>query len=92
MYHFSDIDPHKHFQIPLEVRAHYFITSFLNHCKKIGRRAFFDDICLEVIPKLSNGVTPDNKYIKDVLEEIAICDSNGEWKLKGKSGTQGSLF
>ena len=91
-YHFSDIDPHKHFQIPLEVRAHYFITSFLNHCKKIGRRAFFDDICLEVIPKLSNGVTPDNKYIKDVLEEIAICDSNGEWKLKGKSGTQGSLF
>lgn len=91
-YHFSDIDPHKHFQIPLEVRAHYFITSFLNHCKKIGRRAFFDDICLEVIPKLSNGVTPDDKYIKDVLEEIAICDSNGEWKLKGKSGTQGSLF
>lgn len=91
-YHFSDIDPHKHFQIPLEVRAHYFITSFLNHCKKIGRRAFFDDICLEVIPKFSNGVTPDNKYIKDVLEEIAICDSNGEWKLKGKSGTQGSLF
>ena len=91
-YHFSDIDPHKHFQIPLEVRAHYFIASYINRCKKENRPALFDDICLEVIPKLSNGVTPDNKYIKDVLEEIAICDSNGEWKLKGKSGTQGSLF
>ncbi len=92
-YHFTEIDPHRHFQIPLEIRANYFIISYINRCKKENRPALFDDICLEVIPKLSNGVTPDNKYIKDVLEEIATCDSKtGEWKLKDKKGTQGTLF
>lgn len=48
---------------------------------------------LKVIPLSSNGIQANNKLIKEILNEIAIADKNtGEWKLKGKKGTQGDLF
>ena len=82
-YHIAELKSHDSLEIPLEVRANYFITSYLNHCRKVGKDAFFDDICLEIIPKLSNGIVPDSKYIKQILEEIAICDvKSGVWNLK----------
>ncbi len=33
---------------------------------------FKDDICLEVIPKLSNGVSPSNDDIRNILDKIAV--------------------
>ena len=72
--------------IPLDKKTKYFLINYFNKCKKEGKPALFSDICLEVIPKLINGVTPDNRYIKEILEEIAfVVDSKaGEWKLKSK--------
>lgn len=72
--------------IPLDKKTKYFLINYFNKCKKEGKPALFSDICFEVIPKLVNGITPDNRYIKEILQEIAIvADSKtGEWKLKPK--------
>ena len=70
--------------IPLDKKTKYFLINYFNKCKKEGKPALFSDICFEVIPKLVNGITPDNRYIKEILQEIAIvADSKtGEWRLK----------
>lgn len=73
--------------IPLDKKTKYFLINYFNKCKKEGKPALFSDICYEVIPKLVNGVTPDNRYIKDILQEIAVVANakTGEWKLKSKN-------
>lgn len=80
------------YEIPIEKRVSYLIETMLKRAQVDKKGISFDDIVLQVIPLSKNGIQANKKMIKDVLEEIAICDSNGEWKLKGKSGTQGSLF
>lgn len=73
--------------IPLDKKTRYFLINYFNKCKKENRPALFSDICFEVIPKLINGVTPDDRYIKEILQEIAVVVDNktGEWKLRSKS-------
>lgn len=66
-------------KIPLEL----YVVSYMNKCAKEGIKAIFDEICLEVIPLLKNGVTPDDRFIKEILEEVATLNKKtGEWKLK----------
>ena len=81
-------------KIPLEMKAKYFLVNYFNKCKKENKSVFFSDICFEVIPKLTNGVTPDDRFIREILEEIAIVidEKTGEWKLKTKQGKQLTLF
>ena len=50
----------------------------------------FDDIILNIIPLLKNGVTPENQTILTVLEDIAEHIGNNSWKLKVNG--QGKLF
>ena len=48
-----------------------------------NEKTTFDEICLEVIPLLKNGVTPDDRFIKEILEEVATLNKKtGGWKLK----------
>lgn len=69
--------------VPLEDRTRYFVVSYLGRCEIEGRKAIFDEICLEVIPLLKNGVTPDNRFIKEILEEVATLNKKtGAWRLK----------
>lgn len=77
--------------IPLDKKTRYFLINYFNKCKKENRPALFSDICFEVIPKLINGVTPDDRYIKEILQEIAVVVDNktGEWKLRDKSKERG---
>jgi hypothetical protein len=50
----------------------------------------FDEIILEIMPLLQNGITPKDQTILSVLEEIAVRVGEDSWKLK-ESG-QGKLF
>lgn len=77
--------------IPLDKKTRYFLINYFNKCKKENRPALFSDICFEVIPKLINGVTPDDRYIKEILQEIAVVvdSKTGEWKLRDKSKERG---
>ena len=70
-------------QIDIKVRAKYFILSFLRGAERRNEKSDFDDICLEVIPLLKNGVTPEKKLIREILEEVAIPNKKtGAWRLK----------
>ncbi|MCX2751139.1 hypothetical protein OQH60_03410 [Campylobacter sp. MIT 21-1685] len=84
-YHIQRGQKFKSHVIPLELRTKYFLLSYLRGAKRQGKKAYFDDICLEIIPLLKNGVSPSKELIKEVLESIAIpIKENGEWILKGE--------
>ncbi len=76
--------------IPLELRVKYYIISMLRRSAREKVNPHFDDIVLEIMPLLQNGVTPDNQTILSVLEEIADRVGEDNWKLR-ESG-QGKLF
>lgn len=44
----------------------------------------FDDIVLNIMPLLKNGLTPENQTILSVLEKIAIRIGHDRWKLKSE--------
>ena len=84
-YHIKQGERFKSHLIDIKTRARYFVLSFLRGCERQNRRVTFDDICLEVIPLLKNGIMPQNTLISDILQEIAIPNAKtGEWKLKTK--------
>lgn len=84
-YHIKQGQRFKSHFIDIKTRTRYFVLSFLRGCERQNRRVTFDDICLEVIPLLKNGITPENTLISDILEDIAIPNKQtGEWKLKTK--------
>mgnify|MGYP003376773207 FL=1 len=63
-YHIRRGQKFKSHTIPLELRTKYFLLSYLRGAKRQGKRAYFDDICLEIIPLLKNGVAPSNELIR----------------------------
>ena len=82
-------------KIPLEMKAKYFLINYFNKCQKENRAVFFSDICLDVIPKLTNGVTPDDRFIRQILEDglaEVVDEKTGQWRLKPKQGKQLTLF
>lgn len=84
-YHIKQGQRFKSHFIDIKTRARYFVLSFLRGCERQNRRVTFDDICLEVIPLLKNGIMPEKALISDILEDIAIPNKQtGEWRLKSK--------
>ncbi|MGI0440033.1 DNA methyltransferase [Helicobacter himalayensis] len=87
-YHIKKGQKFKSHAIPLELRTKYFLLSYLRGAKRQNKKAYFDDICLEIIPLLKNGVSPSEALIREILEDIAMPNYiTGEWKLKEKEHT-----
>lgn len=87
-YHIKKGQKFKSYKIDIKVRTRYFLLSYLRGCERQNKKAYFDDICLEIIPLLKNGVSPDENLIKEVLEQIALPNTKtGEWILKTKERT-----
>lgn len=80
-YHIKRGQKLKGHDIPVEKRAHYFIISYLRSCARQNKGVSFDDICLECMPMMRNGVTPSEAMIKGILEKIAIKIGD-KWHLK----------
>lgn len=89
-YHIKKGEKFKSHFIDIKTRTRYFVLSFLRGCERQNRRVTLDDITLEVIPLLKNGITSEKKLISDILKEIAVPNKEtGEWRLKPK---EASLF
>lgn len=85
-YHIRKGQKFKSHAISLELRTKYFLLSYLRGAKRQGKKAYFDDICLSVIPLLKNGVSPSKELIREILESIATpVRESGEWVLKGEN-------
>lgn len=68
--------------IPLELRVRYFVVSYLKRMEHLNRNPTFDEIILNVMPLLKNGITPKHQTILNVLESIAECVDEDRWQLR----------
>lgn len=77
-------------KIPLNLRIKYFLYSYLKRKETEGVNPTTDDIILDIMPLLRNGVTPENQTILIVLRKIAEEYKENRWRLKQEG--QISLF
>ena len=84
-YHIKNGQKLKSHSISLEDRTKYFLLSYLRGAQRQNKSASFDDICLEIIPLLKNGISPNKELIREILEQIAVPNKeNGQWRLKSQ--------
>jgi 16S rRNA G966 N2-methylase RsmD len=73
--------------IPLELRVRYFVVSYLKRMEHLMHNPTFDDIILNIMPLLKNGVTPEHQTILNVLEAVGERVGADSWRLN-KTGQQ----
>lgn len=71
-------------KIPLDMRIKYFLIAYLTRKELEKKLAKTDDIILDIMPLLRNGVTPENQTILKILSTIADEHGSNQWKLKQK--------
>lgn len=76
--------------IPLDLRIRYFLLSYLRRKEKENSMPTTDQVILDIMPLLKNGITPENQTILKVLERIAEHIGDNKWRLKREG--QVSLF
>jgi hypothetical protein len=67
--------------IPLDLRIRYFLISYLKRKEQQNINPTTDEIILDIMPLLKNGITPENQTILNILEKIAKHIGNNRWKL-----------
>jgi 16S rRNA G966 N2-methylase RsmD len=77
--------------IPLELRVRYFLLSYLTRMQHAHKNPTFDEIILNIMPLLKNGITPEHQTILNVLENIAERVGVDRWRLH-KGEQQELLF
>lgn len=77
------IPQHKRFRslIDVRLRIKYFLLSYMRRTEHQNYHPTFDEIVLNIIPLLKNGITPEKQTILGVLETIALRTHDGRWKL-----------
>lgn len=72
--------------IDLHLRVGYYVLSFLRRKFRENYDPTFDEIALEIMPLLKNGITPENQTILNVVEKIADRIGHDRWRLKEEQG------
>jgi len=73
--------------IDVKLRIRYYLISYLRRAEREKRIPCFDEIVLNIMPLLRNGITPENQTISSVLEDIGERVGEDGWRLK-QSGQQ----
>jgi 16S rRNA G966 N2-methylase RsmD len=69
-------------QIDIHLRIKFYLMSYLRRMDREQKDAHFNEIILQIMPLLKNGVTPERQTILSVLEDIAEQYGNDCWRLK----------
>jgi len=69
-------------KIPLDMRIKYFLLSYMKRKEFYKEYSTTDDIILDIMPLLRNGVTPENQTILRILSMIADEFGNNQWRIK----------
>lgn len=77
--------------IDLRLRIRYYLISYLRRMELEKKTPTFDEIILNILPLLKNGVTPEDQTILSVLEDIGLRVGKDSWRLKPQSA-QATLF
>jgi len=59
----------------------YYLLSYMHRMEYQHFSPTFDDIVLNIMPLLKNGITPEKQTILGVLQQIAVRTGNDRWKL-----------
>ncbi|MCL1947650.1 MAG: type I restriction enzyme HsdR N-terminal domain-containing protein, partial [Chitinivibrionia bacterium] len=73
--------------VDVKLRIRYYIISYLRRIEREKKTASFDEIVMNIMPLLKNGVTPENQTILSVLEDIGEKIGENIWKLKEEKPT-----
>jgi len=73
--------------VDVKLRIRYYLISYLRRMERENKTPSFDEIVLEILPLLKNGVTPEHQTILSVLEDIAERIGEDSWRLKKKEKT-----
>ena len=68
-------------RIDVRLRIKYFLTSYMRRMEHQQYYPTFDEIILNIMPLLKNGITPEKQTILSILGEIAVRTGEGRWKL-----------
>ncbi len=68
--------------IDVKLRIRYYLISYLRRAERENRIPCFDEIVLNIMPLLRNGITPENQTISGVLEDIGERIGDDGWRLK----------
>ncbi len=79
-------------KIPLDLRIKYFLLSYMKRKEFEKINPNTDDIILDIMPLLRNGVTPENQTILKVLSSIADEVGNNQWRIKQTGQMSFDLF
>jgi 16S rRNA G966 N2-methylase RsmD len=69
-------------RIDLRLRINYYLQSFLTRLERENKTATFNEIIMEIMPLLKNGVTPEHQTILSVLKDIGEEVGTDSWRLK----------
>ena len=78
------IRPNTKFQsrIDIRTRIRYYVLSYLRRMRHQRHVSSFDEIVLNIMPLLKNGITPKQQTIRSVLEEVAEHAGHDGWRLR----------
>jgi len=79
-------------KIPLDMRIKYFLLSYMKRKELEKENPTTDDIILDIMPLLRNGITPENQTILKILSIIADEVGNNQWKVKPKGQLTMDMF
>ena len=68
--------------IDVRLRIKYYLLSYLRRMEREGKNPTFDEIILNILPLLKNGITPEHQTILSVLEDIGEHIGNEKWREK----------
>ena len=68
-------------QIDIHLRIRYYLISYLRRMTREKYIPTFDEIVMNIMPLLKNGLTPDKQTILTVLEGTAVRVGKDGWKL-----------
>ncbi len=71
-------------KIPLDMRIKYFLFSYFKQKEREDIYPTTDNIILDIMPLLQNGITPDDQTILIILRSLANPMKDNKWKLKEK--------
>ena len=79
-------------RIDVKLRIRYYLISYLRRMERENKTASFNDIVLDILPLLKDGVTPENQTILDVLQDVGEKVSADSWRLKEEEPNLFSSF
>jgi DNA modification methylase len=68
-------------QIPVAARIRYYMISYMRQMERQNIDPTFDQIVLNIMPLLKNGITPKQQTILSVLQQVAQHVGNDRWRL-----------